>query len=120
MFTQFFPLRPSQESTFSWAFSNSAELKADFGEWFRLLMSSSGPKKVAPLPFSAEERQSLKVPVMFVFGKRDNLVGDPEAARELVQDIPNVRVEIVEAGHLMGAELPDQVNALVLEFFEEE
>lgn len=71
-------------------------------------------------PFSAEERQSLKVPMMFAFGKRDNPVGDPEVARELVQDILNVRVEIVEAGHLMGAELPDQVNTLVMEFFEEE
>ena len=27
------------------------------------------------------------------------------------------RVEIVEAGHLMGAELPGQVNALIMDFF---
>jgi pimeloyl-ACP methyl ester carboxylesterase len=58
------------------------------------------------------------VPVLFVFGRRDNLVGDPEAAEQLVQDIPDVRVEIVEAGHLMGAELPEKVNALITEFFE--
>jgi pimeloyl-ACP methyl ester carboxylesterase len=54
---------------------------------------------------------------MFVFGERDNLVGDPEAAKALVQDIPDVRVEIVEAGHLMGAELPGQVDSLILDFF---
>jgi pimeloyl-ACP methyl ester carboxylesterase len=57
------------------------------------------------------------VPVLFVFGELDNLVGGPEAARALVQDIPDVRVEIVEAGHLMGAELPEQVNELIIEFF---
>ena len=45
--------------------------------------------------------------MLFVFGKRDNLVGDPEAARALVQDIPNVRVEVVDAGHLMSAEQPE-------------
>jgi hypothetical protein len=28
-----------------------------------------------------------------------------------------VHVEIVEAGHLMGAELPEQINALIVEFF---
>jgi len=119
MFAQFFPLTPIQDSTFSWAFSDSAELKEDFGEWFRLLMSETFPRKVAPMPLSAEQRQSLQVPVLFVFGERDNLVGDPEAARALVQDIPDVRVEVVEAGHLMGGEQPEQVNALVLAFFEE-
>jgi pimeloyl-ACP methyl ester carboxylesterase len=118
MFTQFFPLKPIQDSTFSWAFSDSTALKAEFEEWFRLLMSGCTPVKVIPLPLPAEARQSLQVPVMFVFGERDNLVGDPEAATALVQDIPDVRVEIVAAGHLMGGEKPEQVNALILEFFE--
>jgi pimeloyl-ACP methyl ester carboxylesterase len=118
MFAQFFPLKPVQDSTFSWAFSDSVALKAEFEEWFRLLMSGCTPVKVMPFPLSAEARQSLKVPVMFVFGERDNLVGDPEAAKALVQDIPDVRVEILEAGHLMGGEKPEPVNALLLEFFE--
>ncbi len=119
MLAQFFPLKPIQESTFSWAFSDSAKLKKEFGEWFLLMMTGYNPAKVMPLPFSAEERQSLKAPVLFVFGERDNLVGDPEAARVLVQDIPNVRVEVLDAGHLMGAEQPEQVIALITEFFEE-
>jgi pimeloyl-ACP methyl ester carboxylesterase len=117
MFAQFFPLKPIQNNTFSWAFSDSAKLKEEFGEWFPLLMSGTFPAKVTPLPLSAEQRQSFKVPVMFVFGERDNLVGNPEAARALVQDIPDVRVEIVEAGHLMGAEIPERINALITEFF---
>ena len=119
MLAQFFPLKPIQESTFSWAISDSAKLKKEFGEWFLLMMTGYNPAKVMPLPFSAEERQSLKAPVLFVFGERDNLVGDPEAARVLVQDIPNVRVEVLDAGHLMGAEQPEQVIALITEFFEE-
>lgn len=117
-FAQFFPLKPIHDSTFSWAFSDNAKLKEDFGEWFPMLMTGIFPAKVTPLPFSPEERQSLKVPVLFVFGERDNLVGDPKAARELVQDIPDVRVEVLNAGHLMGTELPEQVNALIIEFFE--
>lgn len=117
-FAQFFPLKPIQNSTFRWAFSDSPELKEEFSEWFPLLMSGVFPAKVTPLPLSAEQRQSFEVPVMFVFGERDNLVGDPEAARALVQNIPDVRVETVEAGHLMGAELPGQVNALIKDFFE--
>ena len=120
MFAQFFPFKPIQDSTFNWAFSDSAVLKEDFEEWFRLLMTGYNSVKVIPLPFSAEQRQSLQVPVLFVFGERDNLVGDPEVARTLVQDIPDVRVEVVAAGHLMGGEQPEQVNALLLEFFAEQ
>ncbi len=115
-FAQLFPLKPIQDSTFSWAFSDSSKLKDDFAEWFYLIMTGYNSVKVAPLPFSKEQRQSLKVPVLFVFGERDNLVGDPEAARALVQDIPNVRVETLDAGHLMTAEMPEQSNQLILDF----
>ena len=118
-FAQFFPLKPIQASTFGWAFSDSPKLKEEFSEWFPLLMSGVFPAKVTPLPLSPEERQSIKVPVLFVFGERDNLVGNPEAAKALVQDIPDVRVEIVEAGHLMGAELSEQINALITGFFQD-
>jgi len=55
--------------------------------------------------------------LLFVFGDRDNLVGDPQKATALVQDIPDVRVEVVNAGHLMGAELSAQVNESILAFF---
>jgi pimeloyl-ACP methyl ester carboxylesterase len=57
------------------------------------------------------------MPVIFIFGTRDNLVGDPEAAKPLVQDVPDVRVEIVEAGHLIGGEIPEERNQLILDFF---
>ncbi len=116
---QMFPLKPIQESTFRWAFSNDPKLEEAFGEWFRLVMSCF-PKKVAPMPFKAEDRQSIQVPVMFVFGERDNLVGDPEKATALVQDMQDVRVEVLDTGHLVGAEQPEQVNALILEFFEQD
>jgi pimeloyl-ACP methyl ester carboxylesterase len=115
--TQFFPLKPIQDSTFKWAFSDSTQLKEDFAEWFPLIMTSYKSVKVAPLPLTSEQRQSLQVPVMFIFGARDNLVGDPIAAKALVQDIPDVRAEIVEAGHLMGSELPEKCNQLILDFF---
>jgi pimeloyl-ACP methyl ester carboxylesterase len=114
--TQAYPVPAFQRATFAWAFSEDPGLQAEFGEWFPLVMSGTFPVKVAPLPFSAEERQRLNRPVMFVFGTRDRLVGNPETARALVQDIPGVRVEVLEAGHLMAAEDPETVNRLVLEF----
>jgi pimeloyl-ACP methyl ester carboxylesterase len=59
-----------------------------------------------------------KVPLLLVLGEKDNLVGNPEAARALVQDIPDIQVEVLDTGHLIGAEQPEQVNKLILQFFE--
>ena len=55
-----------------------------------------------------------------MFGTKDNVVGNPQAAQAWVQDMRDVRVEIVDAGHLMGGEVPDQISALLLDFFGEQ
>ena len=81
-------------------------------------MTGLNPAKVAPLPLKPEQRQSIQVPVLLVLGKRDNLVGDPAKATALVQDVPDIRVEVLDTGHLIGAEQPEQVNALIIEFCE--
>lgn len=114
--TQLFPLPPLRRATFRWAFSDDPDLMAEYEDWFRLVMTGLSPAKVPPLPFSAEERKSIGVPTLFVFGTGDRLVGDPAAARAQVADVPEARVEIVEAGHLMAAEAPERINALILDF----
>ena len=100
-----------------WAGSDDPKLGQEFGEWFRLIMTGLGPVKVAPLPVKPEQRQGIQVPVLMVLGKRDMLVGDPAKATALVQDIPDIRVEVLDTGHLVGAEQPQQVNTLLLEFY---
>lgn len=116
MGAQYFPIAPVQDATFRWALSDAPAVIAEFNEWFRMLMSETLPIKVAPLPLPASERQAISAPTLFVFGARDNLVGDPEVARTLVSDMPNARVEVVEAGHLMGVELPSEISSLILDF----
>lgn len=118
MLAQFFPLKPVQENTFRWAFGDNPKLDEAFGDWFRMLMAGVFPSKARPTAFAAEQLQSLEVPVLLVLGEEDNLVGDPENARALAQGIPDLRVEVLDTGHLIGVEQPEQVNALILEFFE--
>ncbi|WP_137701463.1 alpha/beta fold hydrolase [Marimonas lutisalis] len=113
---QLFPLPSVQRFTFRWAFSGDAKLQADYTEWFPLLMRETHPAKVAPLPLSAAQRRAITAPTLFVFGTRDNLVGDPARAAERVSDMPDARVEVVDAGHLMAAEAPELVTPLILDF----
>lgn len=113
---QLFPLKSVQQATFRWAFSGDVKLQDDCAEWFPLLTSGTFPAKVAPLPLSAENRRAIVPPTLFIFGTRDNLVGDPDRARARVSDMPNARVEIVAAGHLMAAEAPETVTPMILDF----
>jgi pimeloyl-ACP methyl ester carboxylesterase len=103
-------------ATFRWAFSDDPDLIAEFSDWFTLATSGMLPAKVPPLPLSPEERARITAPVLFVFGTRDRVVGDPEAAAAHVSDMADARIEIVEAGHLMAAEVPEVIDALILDF----
>ena len=119
MLAQFFPLKPIQESTFRWAFGDNPKLEEEFGEWVRLLMAGVFPKKARPTPFPPEQLQTLDVPVLLVLGEKDRLVGNPENARTRAQHVPDLQVEVLDTGHLIGAEQPERVNALITEFLEE-
>jgi pimeloyl-ACP methyl ester carboxylesterase len=118
MGAQFFPLELVQDATFRWAFSDAPNVISEFNIWFRLLMSETVPAKVAPLPLPSAERQSISTPTLFIFGTHDNLVGDPQAARALVSNMPDATVEVVDAGHLMAAERPSEIDSIILGFLE--
>ena len=117
--TQLFPLGFIQDGTEFWAFGADKKVRDDFGEWFTLLLSSTAPKKVPPLAFSSDQRKSISVPVLFIFGKRDSLVGNAEKAAELVQDIPDVEVEILDTAHLVAAEKPEAADSLIISYLTE-
>jgi pimeloyl-ACP methyl ester carboxylesterase len=68
------------------------------------------------LPHAEEQLSRLHCPVLVLFGTRDRVV-IPRKARELVELVPNGRLELVPgAGHMVQEECADQVNALLLDF----
>jgi pimeloyl-ACP methyl ester carboxylesterase len=52
-------------------------------------------------------------------GDNDNLVGDPEEVKPLAQNISDIQIEILNAGHGIWIEQPEQTVTLILEFLEE-
>ena len=116
---QAFPLKPVQNWAFDWAFGTDPKVRERFREWFWLVLNGTMPKATRPSSFTAGQLQQLKVPVLAYFGTQDGVIGDAEKAKTLAENIPDVRVEIVESGHVIGVELPDVVNPAMLEFFNE-
>ena len=116
---QGFPFKPVQEATFRWAFSEAPHVIESFGEWFRTYMMGVMPNPIPPSIFSPEQLSTLQVPTLAFFGTKDGVVGDAQKAKQLAENIPDVVVEIVESGHIIGAEIPERVNSTIIDFFEE-
>ena len=70
-----------------------------------------------PQTFTPEQLQSMKVPILLILGRKDNLVGDPDEVKKLAQNIPDIQIKVLDSGHGLSIEQPDQVNNLILDFF---
>jgi pimeloyl-ACP methyl ester carboxylesterase len=114
-----FPFQWVQDITSKWALSDAAHVQADFGEWFYLVLDGTMPKATPPVSFTPEQLQQMQVPVLAYFGTKDGVIGDAGKAKALAENMPDVRVEIVESGHLIAAEIPDVVNSMMVKFFQE-
>ena len=112
-----FPFKSIQDSTFRWAFGDDPGVQEACVEWFRLVMTGVIPKQARPKTFSPEQLQSLQVPVLLVLGERDGLVGNPENAKKLAQNIADVQTVVLNTGHAVGVERPEEVNSLICNFF---
>jgi pimeloyl-ACP methyl ester carboxylesterase len=119
MLASSFRFRWVQDITLEWALGSASHVKKDFGEWFSLILDGTMPQPTPPKTFTPEQLQQMQMPVLTFFGTKDNVIGKPQKAKTLAENIPDVRVEIVESGHLIGAEVPEIVNPAMLEFFQE-
>jgi pimeloyl-ACP methyl ester carboxylesterase len=118
LFTTMFPLKPIQMSATRWAFGENPEVTYSVGEWFGLILEGVISRQARPQPFTREQLQSLNIPVLLLLGKRDGLVGNPKNTQKLVQNFSNYQVEVLDTGHLISAERPEQFNKLVIDFIE--
>ena len=115
-----FPFDWVRKKTSEWALGTDPFVQDQFGEWFELVLKGTMPKPTSPVSFTSEDLQNLNAPVFAFFGTKDQVIGDANAARELAMNMPNCQVELVESGHLVGAEKADYVNEKLVSFFGDE
>jgi pimeloyl-ACP methyl ester carboxylesterase len=116
LITTMFPIKPLQQNATRWAFGDDPKVNEAVGEWFDLILEGVISRQARPMPFTHDQLMSIKLPVLLLLGKRDGLVGNPENSKEIVENMPNVQVKILDTGHLISAERPDQFNKLVYDF----
>jgi pimeloyl-ACP methyl ester carboxylesterase len=113
------PFKPLQNTTVTWALGDSPVVLDTTEEWFREVMSGTFPSVARPVRFTSEQLQSIEIPVLLVLGDEDRLLGKPEKASSLARNIPDIRIDVVDSGHLISLEQVDLVNELLYEFFKE-
>lgn len=117
MLAQFYPFGPVKASTARWALGEDAKVLQESDEWFQIVMGGMVPKVSLPVVFTPEQLRTIEVPVLLVIGTRDRLTSDPEKVKELANNVPDIRIEVLDSGHLIGIEKADTVNEMVPAFF---
>jgi pimeloyl-ACP methyl ester carboxylesterase len=100
-----------------WGLGDHPRVLEACGEWVRLMMNGVRPRTAPPKPFTPGQLRSLRVPVLLVVGRQDEVLGDPERVKRFAQQVPGIQIEMLDAGHLMSIERPDDVNARIRAFF---
>lgn len=113
---QLFPLKPFQKSMFRWALGYDQDVVEETEEWFWLVLNGVTRKGSPPNTFTPEQLKEIDIPVLLILGDKDGLVGDPQTVIPLADNVPNINIEILSSGHLIGMEKPEESNALIMEF----
>jgi pimeloyl-ACP methyl ester carboxylesterase len=112
----FYPVEPFKNHIESWAPGDTPSLDW-YLRYFRLVLDGVQGRFYPPTTLKSEELSSVQAPVLLVLGEKDNLVGDPVKAAAYARSIPDLRVEVLDTGHLIGVEQPQKVNDLILGHF---
>jgi len=110
------PLNSLLVRTSHWAIGSDPGVQEKCGEWFITMMQGVIPKVAFPKFITPEQKQGIKVPVLLFLGTKDNVVGNNEKAVENAQYFPDVQIEVLESGHLIGVEHAKTVNRSIAEF----
>lgn len=112
------PLNSLLVSTSRWAIGADPGVQEKCGEWFITMMRGVIPKVAFPKFITPAQKQNIKIPVLLFLGTEDNVVGDHEKAVENAQSFPDVQVELLDSGHLIGVEHADTVNQRMADFLD--
>lgn len=56
------------------------------------------------------------MPVLLFLGTKDQIVGDADFAKKTGEGFQNIRIVVLESGHLIGVEKREEVNKEVERF----
>lgn len=111
-----YPLQSIRDRVIRWALGEDEYVIGKYGEWFNCMMKATIPSVGKPVPMTPAQKSAMDLPVLLFLGTKDQIVGDVDVAKSQAQSYPNIRIEVLESGHMIAIEHADYVNSVVKEF----
>ena len=111
-----YPLQSIRDRVIRWALGEDEYVIGKYGEWFNCMMKATIPSVGKPVPMTTAQKSAMDLPVLLFLGTKDQIVGDVDVAKSQAESYPNIRLEVLESGHMIAIEHADYVNSVVREF----
>jgi pimeloyl-ACP methyl ester carboxylesterase len=113
-----YPFQFVFDKTRLWVLGNDNYVNSKYGDWFEAIITHTIPTLAAPVPLTAEQKQSMEMPIMLFLGTRDPLVGDAEFAAETATVFPDITIEVLDSAHMIAVEKAEYVNERITQFLD--
>ena len=115
-----YPFQFIRDRVTKWALGEAPEVTGSYGDWFNCMMKATIPSVAMPEPMTSEQKASMDLPVLLFLGTEDPIVGEAEHAKKVAEEYPDIRIEVLDSGHLIAVEHAAYVNSVVLDFLGQE
>jgi pimeloyl-ACP methyl ester carboxylesterase len=95
------------------------EVMTDLTDYFSIVIKGALGRYYRPRTLDKEYLNAIEDDVLLILGSKDKLVGDTNKASEYASSIKNIKVKILESGHLINSEKSSDFNETVLGYFSE-
>ncbi len=111
-----YPLEGIRQSVVHWALGSDDYVHQAYGDWFDLIVRGTIPSVAQPEAIDSEAKAQMQMPILLFLATRDPLVGEVERASNLAGQYPDIEIEVMESGHIIGVERKDEVNQRLTAF----
>ncbi|MCB0475225.1 MAG: alpha/beta hydrolase [Flavobacteriaceae bacterium] len=113
-----YPIQFIRDGVQKWALGTDTYVNEKYGNWFNAILKGTIPSIAMPVPLTNEQKIEMKMPVLLFLGTSDPIVGPDATAKKIAEVYPNIKIEILESGHLIGVERRNVVNKSIAAFLE--
>jgi pimeloyl-ACP methyl ester carboxylesterase len=114
--SQLFPKKRRLMRSVNWALGDNPAVQNFSGEWFLTMMEGVIPRVALPRAVKPVHLQSIEAPVLLFLGTKDNVVGSSKKAERRAAKMEDIKIEILDTGHVPGIEKADVVNSHIIKF----